>query len=43
MEFFETVEKRASYRYAFAEKEIPEEDIRQIVTAGLHAPSGYNF
>ena len=43
MEFFETVEKRASYRFAFAEKEITEEDIRQIVTAGLHAPSGYNF
>ena len=43
MEFFETVEKRASYRFAFAEKDIPEEDIRQIVTAGLHAPSGYNF
>ena len=43
MEFFETVEKRASYRYAFAEKDIPEEDIRQIVTAGLQAPSGYNF
>ena len=43
MEFFETVEKRASYRFAFAEKDIPEKDIRQIVTAGLHAPSGYNF
>lgn len=43
MEFFETVEKRASYRHAFAEKDIPEEDIRQIVTAGLQAPSGYNF
>ena len=43
MEFFETVEKRASYRNAFAEQEIPEDDIRKIVTAGLHAPSGYNF
>ena len=43
MEFFEAVEKRASYRNAFAEREIPEEDIRKIVTAGLHAPSGYNF
>ena len=43
MEFFETVEKRASYRNAFAAQEIPEADIRKIVTAGLHAPSGYNF
>ena len=43
MEFFETVEKRASYRNAFAAQEIPEEDIRKIVTAGLHAPSGYNY
>ena len=43
MEFFETVEKRASYRNAFSDAEIPEADIRKIVTAGLHAPSGYNF
>ena len=43
MEFFEAVEKRASYRDAFLNQEIPENDIRQIVTAGLHAPSGYNF
>lgn len=43
MEFFETVEKRASYRNTFVQQEIPEEDIRKIVTAGLHAPSGYNF
>ncbi len=43
MEFFEVVEKRASYRSAFAEQEIPNEDIRKIVTAGLCAPSGYNF
>lgn len=43
MEFFETVEKRASYRNTFAAQEIPEADIRKIVTAGLHAPSGYNY
>ena len=43
MDFFETVEKRASYRGAFEDREVPEEDIRKIVTAGLHAPSGYNF
>ncbi len=43
MDFFEAVEKRASYRFAFAEQEIPEADIRRIVTAGLQAPSGYNF
>ena len=43
LEFFETVEKRASYRNTFAAQEIPEADIRKIVTAGLHAPSGYNY
>ena len=43
MDFFETVEKRASYRGAFEDREVPEEDIRKIVTAGLRAPSGYNF
>ncbi len=43
MEFFEAIEKRASYRNTFADHDIPEEDIRKIVTAGLHAPSGYNF
>ena len=43
MDFFETVEKRASYRDAFAAQKIPEEDIRKIVTAGLHDPSGYNY
>lgn len=43
MEFFETVERRASYRFPFADTKIPEADIRKIVTAGLHAPSGYNY
>lgn len=43
MEFFEVVRKRASYRGKFTNKKVPESDIRQIVTAGLLAPSGYNF
>ena len=43
MDFFEAVEKRASYRNEFADRGIPEEDIRKIVEAGLKAPSGYNF
>lgn len=43
MDFFETVEKRASYRSSFVDREVPESDIRKIITAGLHAPSGYNF
>ncbi len=43
MDYFECVEKRASYRSEFSEREIPEADIRKIVSAGLHAPSGYNY
>lgn len=43
MDFFEAVQKRASYRGKFADQEIPEAHIRKIVEAGIHAPSGYNF
>jgi nitroreductase len=43
MEFFEVVERRASYRGAFAEQSVPEADIRKILSAGISAPSGYNF
>jgi len=43
MEFFEVIEKRASYREAFKEVAIPEEDIRDILMAGIKAPSGYNM
>ena len=43
MEFFEAVQKRASYRGVFTETLIPEENIRKILDAGIRAPSGYNF
>lgn len=43
MDFFEAVEKRASYREAFLEKDVPESDIREIIEAGIKAPSGYNM
>ena len=43
MDFFDAVQRRASYRGKFADREIPETDIRKIVDAGIHAPSGYNF
>lgn len=43
MDFFDAVQKRASYRGKFADRNIPEADIRKIVEAGIHAPSGYNF
>lgn len=43
MDFFEAVEKRGSYRGPFLDQEVPEDDIRKILTAGLRAPSGYNF
>ena len=42
MEFFETVQKRHSYRGAFWDKPIPDADIRRILQAGISAPSGYN-
>lgn len=43
MDFFEVVEKRGTYRLDFKDQQIPDEDIKKIVNAGLHAPSGYNF
>ena len=43
MDFFDAVEKRASYRGNFRMQEVSEEDIRKIIAAGLHAPSGYNM
>ncbi len=43
MEFFEVVEKRGSYRGEFEDARVPEDDIREIVSAGLCAPSGYNM
>ncbi len=43
MNFFETVEKRHSYRGAFTDQPISREDLRKIVAAGLAAPSGKNM
>ena len=43
MDLFEAIERRASYRGAFLDKEVSEADIRRIVEAGLRAPSGYNL
>ena len=42
MDFFDTVKNRFSYRKAMEQKEIPLEDLRKIVQAGLDAPSGKN-
>ena len=42
MEVFEAISKRHSYRGPFSEEKIPREDLRRIVEAGLHAPSGKN-
>ncbi|MGC9330037.1 MAG: nitroreductase family protein, partial [Candidatus Hinthialibacter sp.] len=42
MEFFETIEKRHSYRGPFKNLPIPREDLRRIVQAGIQAPSGKN-
>ena len=42
MELFETINKRHSYRERFKNINIPEEDLRKIVTAGIKAPSGCN-
>lgn len=43
MEFFEVVNARGSYRGTFNDIEIPEEDIRKILEAGVCAPSAGNF
>lgn len=42
MDFFEAVKNRGSYRKAFEEQAIPDQDIRDILEAGIRAPSGYN-
>ncbi len=43
MELFEAIAQRYSYRGAFEQKPVPEEDLRKIVQAGLDAPSGKNL
>ncbi|MDP8215217.1 MAG: nitroreductase family protein [Candidatus Euphemobacter frigidus] len=42
MELFEAIRRRYSYRGAFEDKEVPREDLKKIVEAGLKAPSGVN-
>ncbi len=43
MDLFEATRKRFSYRGAFRDDAVPEEHLRDIVLAGLDAPSGCNF
>jgi nitroreductase len=43
MDFFETVKKRYSYRGLFKDEIVPEKVLKQIVQAGLDAPSGKNM
>ncbi len=42
MDVFEAIERRHSYRGAFASKPVPRADLERIVAAGIRAPSGYN-
>jgi len=42
MELFEAIEKRHSYRGAFADGKVSVDDLRKIVAAGLAAPTGCN-
>ncbi len=42
MDFFETAEKRHSYRGRFTDAAIPRADLERIVAAGLKAPTGCN-
>ncbi len=43
MDLFEAIAARRSYRGAFSEEPVPQEDLRRIVQAGLQAPSGNNL
>lgn len=43
MELFQAIRERYSYRGAFVQKPVPEEDLIKIVQAGLDAPSGKNL
>ena len=42
MELFKAIANRHSYRGPFIEQEVPSDDLRKIVQAGLDAPSGMN-
>lgn len=43
MELFEAIKQRYSYRGAYRQTAVPEEDLRKIVQAGLDAPTGKNL
>ena len=43
MEYRELIMKRQSYREAFTDDPVTEEDLKKILEAGIMAPSGYNF
>ncbi len=43
MDFFEAVAQRGSYREEFLAEEVTQADLTQILTAGIRAPSGYNY
>ena len=43
MEFFDVIKKRGSYRGEFEKTFVPLEDLKIILDAGIHAPSGYNL
>jgi len=42
MEVFEAIAKRHSYRGPFKNQQIPQDELRRIVQAGIQAPSGRN-
>ena len=42
MDFFDVVQKRFSYRKAMDQREVPLDDLKKMVQAGLDAPSGCN-
>jgi nitroreductase len=42
MDVFGAIERRHSYRGAFAKLRVPRADLERIVDAGIRAPSGYN-
>lgn len=43
MDYRELIMKRQSYREAFADEPVTEEDLKKILEAGIMAPSGYNL
>ena len=42
MDVFEAIAKRHSYRGPFVDRDVPREDLRRIIQAGIQAPSGKN-